>query len=78
MSRENRSRNEHRCHDGTASKRPCRSPLFPSKPLLLKELVPHMRIVTDPKRLALLKAEAARRKQIAGRNCKVTGRRPTL
>jgi hypothetical protein len=44
--------------------------------LLLPHL-PHMRIVTDPKRLAALKAEAARRKQIIGRNCKFTHRRPT-
>jgi hypothetical protein len=78
MSRENRSRNEHRCDDGLTLNRPCRSPLLRSGPLPLKELVPHMKIVTDPKRLALLKAEAARRKQIAGRNCQVTGRRPII
>ena len=77
MGREPRFQNERRGDGGIMLKRPCRSPLLRSGPLPLKELVPHMRILTDPKRLALLKAEAARRKQIAGRGCKVTGCRPT-
>jgi hypothetical protein len=77
MSTEDRSRSERRCDDGITLKRLCRSPLLRRGPLALKELLPHLRVVTDPGKLALLKAEAARRKQIAGRNCKATGRRPT-
>jgi hypothetical protein len=77
MSNEDRSREERRRDDGMTLKRPCSSPLLHRGPLTLKELSPHIRIVTDPGKLALLKAEAARRKQIAGRNCKATGRRQT-
>lgn len=77
MSNEDRSRNERRCDDGITFKQLCRSPLLRRGPIALKELLPHVRIVTDPGKLALLKAEAARRKQIAGRNCKATGRRTT-
>jgi hypothetical protein len=71
INRELRSRNKRRCDDGVILKRPCRSLL------LLMPHLPHMRVVTDPKRLTALKAEAARRKQIIGRNCKFTHRRPT-
>jgi hypothetical protein len=66
MCRELRSRNKSRCDGRVKVQRPCRSPL------VLKKFLPHMRIVTDPKTLAVLKAEAARLKQIAGRNCKFT------
>ena len=78
MSNKDRSRDVHRCDEvdnGMIVERPCRSPLWHHAPLALNRLVPHVRIVTDPKTLSLLKAEAARRKQIAGRNCKATGRR---
>lgn len=79
MSSKDRSRDVRRCDDGTVDEgmiveRPCRSLLWRHTPLALKRLVPHVRIVTDPKTLSLLKAEAARRKQIAGRSCKAAGR----
>jgi len=38
------------------------------RPKSLKELLPHAVIVTDPKVLARLKAEALRRKQMAASN----------
>jgi hypothetical protein len=76
MSNDDRSRNERPC-DGITLKPPCRRSLLRSGPPAPKELLPQVRIVTDPSKLALLKAEAARRRQIAGPNCKVTGRRPT-
>jgi hypothetical protein len=34
------------------------------RPIPLKKLVPNVKIVTDPKKLALLKAEAARLKRL--------------
>jgi hypothetical protein len=77
MSNDDRSRIERPCDDGITLKPPCRRPLLRSGPPTPKELLPEVRIVTDPSRLALLKAEAARRKQIAGPNCRVTGRRPS-
>jgi hypothetical protein len=58
--------------------RSCRSPLRRRVPFTLKDLLPRMRILTDPKMLVLLNAEAARRKQIAGRSCRVGGERRTL
>lgn len=78
MSNEDRFRNENRCDRGITLNRPCRSPLWRRVPLTLKELFPHVRVVTDPNKLAQWKAEAARRKQIAGRNCKAMGYRPGL
>lgn len=57
--------------------RPCRHPLSRREPLALTKLLPRIRVVTDPKKLALLKAEAARREKIAGCNCKAAGRRLT-
>lgn len=41
-----------------------RRPLSRLGPMTLNELLPHIRIVTDPKKMALLKAEAARRKRM--------------
>ncbi len=41
------------------------APLSRRRPKSLRELLPHAVIVTDPKILARLKAEAARRKQMA-------------
>jgi hypothetical protein len=38
------------------------------RPKTLRELLPHAVIVTDPKILAQLKAEVAKRKQRAGTN----------
>jgi hypothetical protein len=38
------------------------------RPKTLRELLPHAVIVTDPKILAQLKAEAVKRKQMAGAN----------
>jgi hypothetical protein len=73
MRDEDRYRTEHRGDPGITVKRLCRSPLPRRVPLTLKELFPHVRILTDPNKLALLKAEAARRKQIAGRSCKAKG-----
>jgi hypothetical protein len=58
-------------------KRPCRRPLWRGGPLALTKRLPPMRVLTDPKKLALLKAEAARREKIADRNCKTGRRRPT-
>jgi hypothetical protein len=80
MSNKGHSRDVCRCddgpvHDGMMVEWLCRSPLWRHAPLALKKLIPHVRILTDPKTLSLLKAEAARRKQIAGRSCKATGRR---
>ena len=76
MSKENCSRRKHRRNRGITLKRRCRSPRLGCVPLTLKDLFPHLRIVTDPDKLAQLKAEVARRKQIAGRNCKAAGYRP--
>jgi hypothetical protein len=42
-----------------------RDPLLRRGPAALKELLPHVRIVTDPKKLAFLKAEAAKQKRLA-------------
>ena len=75
MSNEDRFRSD-RCDQGTGPNRPCRSLLLPRFPLTLKELFPYVRIVTDPNELAQLNAEVARRKHIAGRNCKAVGYRP--
>ena len=44
------------------------APLSRRRPKSLKELLPHAVIVTDPKVLARLKAEAVKRKQRAGAN----------
>ena len=44
------------------------APLSRRRPKSLKELLPHAVIVTDPKVLARLKAEALRRKQMAASN----------
>ena len=44
------------------------APLSRRRPKSLKELLPHAVIVTDPKILARLKAEALRRKQMAAAN----------
>ena len=44
------------------------APLSRRRPKSLKELLPHAVIVNDPKTLARLKAEAARRKQLAAAN----------
>ena len=77
MSNNDRSRDVRRCDevdDGMIVERPRRSPLWRHASLALNRVVPHVRIVTDPKTLSLLKAEAARRKQIAGRSCKAAGR----
>ena len=41
------------------------APISRRRPKSLKELLPHAVIVTDPKILARLKAEAARQKQMA-------------
>lgn len=41
------------------------APLSRRRPKSLKELLPHAVIVTDPKMLARLKAEALRRKRMA-------------
>jgi hypothetical protein len=76
MRNEDRFRGKNRCDHEIGLSRPCRSPLLRRVPLTLKELFPRVRIVTDPKELAQLKAEAARRKHIAGRNCKAVGYRP--
>jgi hypothetical protein len=76
MSNQDRFQSENRCDHGMGLNRPCRSPLLCRVPPGQKELFPHLRIVTDPNKLAQLKAEAARRKRIAGRNCKAVGYRP--
>ena len=44
------------------------APLSRRRPKSLKELLPHAVILTDPKILARLKAEARRRKQMAAAN----------
>ncbi len=44
------------------------APLSRRRPKSLKELLPHAVIVTDPKILARLKAEALRRKRMAAAN----------
>lgn len=76
MSNPDRLRNENRCNPGTGRIRPCRSRLSGRVSRTLKEFFLHVRIVTDPNKLTQLKAEAARRKQIAGRSCKAVGYRP--
>jgi hypothetical protein len=50
-------------------KRMCREALSPSarqRPLTWREAFPHASIVTDPRKLAQLKAEVLRRKQRDG------------
>ncbi len=75
MSKPDRFRSENRRAPGTGLDRPCRSRLSGRVSRTLKELFLHVRIVTDPNKLTQLKAEAARRKQIAGRSCKAVGYR---
>jgi hypothetical protein len=75
MSNGDRFRSD-RCDQGIGLNRPCRSPLLCRVPPTLKELFPHVRVVTDPTELAQLNAEVARRKHIAGRSCKAVGYRP--
>ena len=76
MSNKDCPRTEHQPGHGITLKRPCRARLWHRVPLTLKELSPQVKIVTDPNKLAQLKAEASRRKEIAGRSCKAKGRRP--
>jgi hypothetical protein len=40
-------------------------PVVRRRPAALKDLLPHVRIVTDPKKLAFLKAEAAKQNRMA-------------
>ena len=55
-------------HGGQRVKRIRGAPLSRRRPKSLKELLPHAVILTDPKILARLKAEARRRKQMAAAN----------
>jgi hypothetical protein len=58
-----------------ASSRQCRRRLlWRGGPWAVTKRLPWIGVLTDPKKLALRKAEAARREKIAGRNCKAAGR----